>query len=49
MSRREALHVGRRNDFDAWFDATSDRLYNTYRALRDVALPVARTHAHDAR
>lgn len=44
-SKRQALHANRRNAFDAWFNATSDELYNTYRALRDAALAVARTHA----
>jgi hypothetical protein len=44
-AKRQALHANRRNAFDAWFNATSDELYNTYRALRDAALAVARTHA----
>lgn len=44
-SKRAALNANRRNAFDAWFNATSDELYNTYRALRDAALAVARTHA----
>jgi hypothetical protein len=41
-SRRGSLAGGRRAPFDQWFTATDQLMYDTYRAIREAALAVAR-------
>ena len=42
-SRRAALPGHRRAAFDLWFDQTNQLMEDTFVALRDAALAVART------
>ena len=44
-SRRGSWAGGRRAPFDQWFTATDQLMYDTYRAIRDTALAVARARS----